>query len=596
MESAAALVRHLVPLIRPHWPRTLELGAYMAFDVAAGLAMPLASKALFDTILPNHDLSLLAVWLACVPAFFAIGALASYRRVVVAGLLGELVQLEVMRDVFRHVQQLPLQFHLRSRVGDLLTRITSDVGDIQVIVGESLPGLIFDVCTLLVSCGLLLVLNWMIGLVVLCLGIPVFGLLYLRTSDRLQDASRELQTTFGVTTAFLTENLSSQLVVKSLSLERRAEATFEVYLRQTFVNSMRTIRLAALLTGSTDLVYYGIRVVVLAGGALLVFSDRMTLGELIAVLWVIAQVLQPVLSITRHYRRLAAASGGFERVREVLAVEPAVVDAASAVELSPPRVDIRLEHVTLHYATGEPAALNDVSLRIPIGSHVALVGPSGSGKSSLVGLLLRLHDPSFGRVLIDGRDARSATLASLRGQFGFVPQDAYLFNSSIRENIALGVEGASEADVERAARAAAVHDTILRLETGYATRVGERGARLSGGQRQRVAIARALVRKPAVLLLDEATSALDAETEAAILRTLDSSAVSGLTRVVVTHRLSAALRADTIFVLEQGRLVDQGTHAELLARRGLYWRMYREQASAPDVRPSTQVRIPAEVH
>jgi ABC-type multidrug transport system fused ATPase/permease subunit len=586
------LVSHLIPLIRPHWPRTLELGAYMAFDVAAGLAMPLASKALFDSILPNHDVALLAVWLVCVPAFFGIGALASYRRVVVAGLLGELVQLEVMRAVFHHIQQLSLQFHLRSRVGDLLTRITSDVGDIQVIVGESLPGLIFDVCTLLLSCGLLLVLNWAIGLVVLSLGIPVFGLLYLRTSDRLQDASRDLQATFGSTSAFLTENLSSQVVVKSLSLERRAEATFEVYLKQTFTHSMRTIRLAALLTGSTDLVYYGIRVLVLAGGALLVFNNRMTLGDLIAVLWIIAQVLQPVLSITRHYRRIAAASGGFERVRELLALEPEVVEAATATELTRPRIDIRLEHVTLHYASDEAAALNDVSLRIPIGAHVALVGPSGSGKSSLVGLLLRLHDPDRGRVLIDGRDTREATLRSLRAQFGFVPQDAFLFNSSIRENIAVGRDGATDAEVERAARAAAVHQTILRLESGYATRVGERGARLSGGQRQRVAIARALVRNPAVLLLDEATSALDAETEASILRTLDASAVGGLTRVVVTHRLSAALRADTIFVLERGRLVDQGTHAELLARRGLYWRMYREQLHEPAV----HLQAAAEVH
>ena len=344
MASAAALLSHLVPLIRPHWLRTLELGVYMAFDVAAGLAMPLASKVLFDSILPDHDLPLLAVWLVAVPAFFAIGAVASYRRVVVGGLLGELVQLEVMRAVFHHVQQLSLQFHLRSRVGDLLTRITSDVGDIQVIVGESLPGLIFDLCTLLVSCCLLLVLNWTIGLVVLGLGIPVFGLLYLRTSDRLQDASRDLQATFGSTSAFLTENLSSQLVVKSLSLESRAEATFEVYLKQTFANSMRTIRLAALLTGSTDLVYYGIRVVVLAGGALLVFNGRMSLGDLIAVLWVIAQVLQPVLSITRHYRRIVAAAGGFERVRELLATEPDVVEAFAATELPRPRIDIRLEH------------------------------------------------------------------------------------------------------------------------------------------------------------------------------------------------------------------------------------------------------------
>jgi ABC-type multidrug transport system fused ATPase/permease subunit len=594
--AGLAFIRYLLPLIRPHALREVELGAYMLFDVLAGLAMPLATKVLFDSILPGRDLQLLAIWLVAVPAFFVVGAMAGYRRVVVAGLIGELVQLDAMRAVFNQLQILSLRFHARSQVGDLLTRTTSDVGDIQVVVGETLPGLTFNIANLLVSAVALLILNWLVGALVLALGIPVFALIYTRTSRAVEDAGRDLQDTFGATSAFLTENLSAQLVVKTYSLEARARARFETFLLETFRKSLHIIRLEALLTGGADLIYYGIRVAVLAAGAVLVLNDRMSVGDLVAALWLVAAVFQPVMSMTAQYRRLLGASGAFNRVREILDETPDVVEDPHAEQLVGFHRDIRLEHVTLRYGDGE-AALQDVSLTLRAGEHVALVGPSGSGKSSLVGLLLRLYDPQHGRVLIDGADIRALTLTSLRAQFALVPQDTYLFDTSIFENIAVGRAGAAEIEVERAARLAEVHDTIMQTEGGYQTRVGERGVRLSGGQRQRVAIARALVRDPNILILDEATSALDSETEAAILRTLDRSA-AGRTRISITHRLSAARRADTIFVLERGRLVEQGTHSQLLDQRGVYWRLYAEQegGAAPVVKtgvdPGPLARVP----
>jgi subfamily B ATP-binding cassette protein MsbA len=594
--AGLAFIRYLLPLIRPHALREIELGAYMVFDVVAGLAMPLATKVLFDSILPRRDLNLLALWLVAVPAFFLLGAIAGYRRVVVAGLIGELVQLDVMRAVFNHLQVLSLRFHARSRVGDLLTRTTSDVGDIQVVVGETLPGLTFNLANLIVSAVALLVLNWPVGVLVLALGIPVFAFIYNRTSRSVEDAGRDLQDTFGATSAFLAENLGAQLVVKSYSLESRARARFETYLLETFRKSLHIIRLEALLTGGADLIYYGIRVAVLATGAVLVLNDRMSVGDLVAALWLVAAVFQPIMSITAQYRRLLGASGAFARVREILDEIPDVVQDPQAVDLADFRRDIRLDHVTFRYGDGE-AALQDVSLTVRAGEHVALVGPSGSGKSSLVGLLLRLYEPQHGRVLIDDCDIRALTLASLRAQFAHVPQDTYLFDTTIYENIAVGLEGATEAEVERAARAAEVHDAIMQTETGYQTRVGERGIRLSGGQRQRIAIARALLRKPRILILDEATSALDSETEAAILRTLDRSAGQH-TRISITHRLGAARRADRIYVLERGRLVEQGTHTQLLARQGVYWRLYSEQegggAPAPKigVDPDLLARVP----
>jgi len=580
--TAVDFMRHLVPMLRPHWHRQVEMGMYMLVDVVAGLAMPLASKVLFDTILPQRDTGLLAVWLVIVPTFFILGGAASYRRVVVAGLVGELVQLDVMRRVFAHLQKLSIAFHTRSRSGDLLTRITSDVGDLQVVVGENLPQLVFNLAELIVSSVVLVLLNWMLGVLVLVLGIPVFAVIYSRTSNTLRDASRLLRDTFGSMSAFLSENLGAQTVVKSFSLESSAQKSFEQHLREMFRQSMRTIRLEGVLTSSTTLIYYGVRVVVLAVGALLVVNDRVTIGDLVAILWLVAQVFQPIISITGQYRRLISAAGAFDRVREILDEPLEVVEDPGAIVLPKPAHEIRLDHVTLRYGDGE-AALRDVSLSIPIGHRVAIVGRSGSGKSSLVNLLLRLYDPQHGRILIDGRDVREVSLTSVRGMFAIVPQDTYLFNVSIRENIALGLAGASVADVERAAREAAVHEAILETESGYATLVGERGVRLSGGQRQRLAIARALARNPSVLVLDEATSALDTETEASILRTLDQAA-TGRTTIAITHRLSAAAHAHTIFVLDRGRLVEQGAYADLLAQRGVYWRLYSEQEAGIDTR------------
>jgi ATP-binding cassette subfamily B protein len=286
-------------------------------------------------------------------------------------------------------------------------------------------------------------------------------------------------------------------------------------------------------------------------------------------------VLRPITSISGQWAHLQQASGSLDRVDEVLNAVTDVVQDPLAKDLPPVQGHVQLDHVSFRYDDGPPI-LRDLSLTIPAGAKVAIVGPSGAGKSTIVGLLLRAFDPSHGRVLFDGQDIREATLASVRGQTGLVPQDTFLFNLSVAENIALGREGATQEDIMRAAEAAALAPVIERLEQGYMTVVGEWGARLSGGQRQRLNIARALIRDPRLLLLDEATSALDPHTESAIMQTIGEVA-RGRTTVMVTHRLSSAVDCDIIFVLDQGRLVEQGTHQELLQRQGLYWRMYSEQ-------------------
>jgi ATP-binding cassette, subfamily B, bacterial len=335
------------------------------------------------------------------------------------------------------------------------------------------------------------------------------------------------------------------------------------------------IRLGAVLYGSSSLTYLLIRVAVLTAGALLIMRAQMSIGDLVAFIELVGQVLGPLVAISGLFQQLQAATGAFERVQELMHEVPEVAEDPLAVDLPPVQREIRLERVSFSYADGE-AGLRDVSLTIPAGARVALVGPSGAGKSTLLGLLLRLYDPKDGRVIFDGQDIREATLASVRGQQALVPQDTFLFNTTIGENIALAREGATEDEVVQAARAAAVHEVIQKTEQGYKTEVGERGARLSGGQRQRLAIARALLRDPRILVLDEATSALDPATEAAITQTLKEVG-RGRTTVAITHRLSSVTDYDTIFVLDQGRLVEQGTHKELSARQGLYSRLYEEQ-------------------
>ncbi len=569
------ILRRALPVLRPHWLRVVELLGYMGFGLVFSLAIPLSTKYLFDDVIARQELGLLGVWLVAILAIFAIGSVADYRRDIVAGLIGELVLRDLRGAAFAHLQRLSLRFYTRSSTGDVLSRLTNDLDDVQETLAETLPQLVFQTLSLLVAAVVLLLLNWMLGLLVIVLGVPLYAAVYLRASEHLRRASRDLGDRIGSMTAFVQEHLSAQLVVKSFGLERRAIAAFGEHLAGLFAGSMRMIRLSAVLSTSAGLIFLGVRVAVLAAGAVLVMNGAMTVGELVAFVGLIGQVLSPATSISGMYGQLQAATGAFDRVQELMQETPDVAEDPRAIDVPDLGREIRLEGVTFRYADGE-AALRDVSLTIPVGARVAIVGRSGAGKSTLVGLLLRLYDPSAGRVLFDGRDIREGTLASVRRQLAVVPQETFLFDASIRKNIALGREGAADADVARAAQAAALHSFVERTEAGYDTLVGERGVRLSGGHRQPLAIARALVRDPRVLLLDEATSALDAETEAAILRTLDDVG-RGRTTIMITHRLTSAAHCDAIFVLDQGRLVEQGTHQQLCERRGLYWRLYSEQ-------------------
>jgi ATP-binding cassette subfamily B protein len=571
----AEVLRQSGTLLRPHWLRVSELGAYMAVDLAFTFAITLFIKSLFDDIIAPRQFSRLIPWMLSVVLVFAIGSLATYRRIVVAGLIGELVLRQLRRLAFAQLQRLSVSFYDRSRTGDILSRITSDMDTVQGVLGQSLPQLIFELLSLAVAVTLLLVLNWRLGLGVLVVGVPAYAFVYRRSSESLQQSSRYLSERTGAMTAFLQENLAGQTVVKSFSLERRAIDSFDQLLGELFGGSLRMIRISAVLGGLTGMIYIGIQVAVLGAGTMLIMRGEMTTGALVAFIGVIARVLSPVVSISAQYQQVQSATGAFERVGEIMDAVPDVSEDPVATDLPDLQKEIRLEHVSYRHGLRE-SALQDVSFTIPVGMRVAVVGPSGAGKSTMVALLLRLRETTTGRILFDGRDIRGVTLRSLRRQIAVVPQDTFLFNSTIRENIAMGREGATDADMIAAAEAAGLAEVVSRTPAGYETMIGERGVRFSGGERQRLAIARALIRDPRILILDEATSALDPQTEAAILRTIVQ-ASRGRTTLMVTHRLSVAAAADRIFVLDRGRLVEQGSHAQLIDARGLYSRMYEQQ-------------------
>jgi ABC-type multidrug transport system fused ATPase/permease subunit len=407
--------------------------------------------------------------------------------------------------------------------------------------------------------------------------VPLFSLSYVLLLSRLRRASFEVQTVYGQVAAEIQENLSAHSVVKAFGLEERVLSSYRGRLRALLRTLLRVVLLSSLFEASVGMAVTLGQLLVIGVGGYLVIEGEMTVGTLVAFVGLLPTFFQPITALANVGQEVQRAAGALDRMLEVLEEPVEVAEGPDAVRLPPATRELRLESVSFAYDADRPV-LRDVSMVVPAGSHVAVVGPSGSGKSTIVNLLLRFWDPDEGRVLVDGHDVRDVTLDSLRGQIGIVFQDTFVFDTTVRENIALAREGATDAEVLEAAQAARLGDWIDSLPAGADTVLGERGVRMSGGQRQRLAIARALLRDPRILILDEATSALDARTEAEILETLQEAA-SGRTTLSITHRLSLAARSDYVVVLEQGEIVEQGTHGELAHAGGPYERLFEEQTA-----------------
>jgi ATP-binding cassette, subfamily B, bacterial len=593
-DSVLVAARLFAPFIRAHWrgfvPPILGVVA-MSF---VGLLKPWPLKFLIDDVLhvgqdgENSEISL-AVISAIAGAIVGIAALQglfSYVKDFFLSATSQRVAFSARRALFEHIQRLSLTFHDRKRTGDMLTRVTSDVTKVQELIADKL--VVDGVTSVVQFVGMLvvmLVIDWKLGLIAIAWApLVLVTSSYFRRRIRVQE--QRVREREGDMTSLAQETMSSIRVVKAFGRERHTVERFEEQTGEMLEASVRVARLeAAFSFVITLLTALGLAAMVFFG-AYQVAAGALTAGTLVVFIAYMRDLQSPLNLISRLYAKLARVMVRAERIAEVLQEQPVVVERPHARKAPRFRGGVRFENVSFGY-TPDRLVLRDVDLVIEPGEIVALVGPTGAGKSTIASLLLRLYDPIEGTILIDDHDVREYKLATVIDQIAVVLQESLLFQASIRENIAYGKLDASEEEIREAAWVAYADEFIQALSEGYDTVVGERGTTLSGGQRQRVAIARAVIRDAPLLILDEPTTGLDADAEATVMEAMER-LMEGRTTVVIAHKLSTVRKADRIYVLDDGRVAEGGTHQALLAQGGSYARAFYSQSADLDLLVSSK--------
>jgi ATP-binding cassette subfamily B protein len=573
--SMGTFFRTMMRYLRPYWPRCLALLFLLLIDVGFTTAWPLGFMTIIDTVLPAQDERLLAIVLGALLAGVLVAAIASLGRDYLYAYLSSNVLHDIRIKVFAHLQRLSLDFYSRVGTGDIMARFSSDLSAVETAVTWAMASLLLNSLTIVLGTVLMFGLEWRLAIltVVGLIGCVVVPHSLARKAAVASYDAKKRQAGLSDT---IQENIGAQSLVKAFGLEKRSSDSFRQQSLHLAQASRRFGFLSYVVERLPNVVIMIFEIVVIGTGILLVFYGERKLGTIVAFHAIFLNITASVGGISAVMPVILQSLGGLARIEEVLNEKPRILDAPDAYVL--PRVSQGLAFSDVRFGyKDDQLNLNGASFEIRKGDFVALVGGSGSGKSTILNLILRFYDPAGGTITFDQRDVRGVTQESLRSQIGIVFQDSILFNISVRENIRLGHPLATAAEIEAAMRAAEIHDFVAGLPEGYDTIAGERGSRFSGGQRQRLALARALVRNPAILLLDEATSALDPGSEAAINETLVRVA-KGRTVISVTHRLSTIADADRIFVLDGGQIGEQGKHAELLQRRGTYARLWRKQA------------------
>jgi ATP-binding cassette subfamily B protein len=574
-------IRAFLPYLRKE--RGLVLASLLALlaETAFRLLEPWPLKFIFDHVLVGSTLPvfglvgsqlLLAAVLAVV-IFTGFRALAAYFSTVGFSLVGNRVLTSVRGDLYRHLQRLPLSYHNKSKQGDTVMRVMSDVGMLKEVAVTALLPLVGDVLVFVGMFTVMLFLDWRLALISLAL-FPLFYLTSLRLGKRIQEVSRKQRKRDGAMAATASEALGAMKTVQALSLEQQFADTFSGHNKKSLKEGVKGARLAASLERSVDVLIAVVTALVLYFGARYVLAQQLTPGDLLVFLSYLRSAFKPVRDMAKYTARLAKASAAGERILEVLSEEPQITDGFIDTPL---QGEVHFEKVSLAYDE-DREALRDVSFKVKAGERVALVGASGSGKSSLVSLLPRLYELQQGRILIDGIDHRDFKLQTLRSSISTVLQDGVTFGMSIWDNIALAAPDSSSQEILRAARLARVDEFVQRLPGGYETMLGERGATLSGGQRQRIAIARAALRQTPILILDEPTVGLDEHNERQVLQALHDVS-QNRTTFLVTHDLRLAREMDKIIYLEAGVVLEQGSHEELMNLSGRYAALYTLQQS-----------------
>ena len=621
------LLRRVAAYARPYTLRiTLTLLSIFASSLI-GLAPPLLFRDLIDHALPDKDLTRLNLVVLAMLAIPLLDGLNGVGQRWLTSRVGEGIISDLRRSLYAHMQQMSLRFFTNTKTGELMSRLNNDVVGAQRAVTSTLVSIITSAFQLVVTVAIMLSLNWVLTILALII-LPLFILPSRRIGRMLREIvnqqldlnmqmNSQMSETLNVSGALLVKLFGRQ-VDETMKFGERADRVRDIGVRQAMVGRWFFMMLGLASALGTAIVWWA--------GGYLVLQNAFTVGTIVAFAAYLTQLYSPISSLVNARVDFATSMVSFERVFQMLDLPVEIADRPGAVELARVRGDLRFEQVSFSYIEEEKEdeirktddernangiighspsvlgqsgkvgngqehpplsvpprryALRGVNFEIKSGQLAALVGPSGAGKTTVTYLIPRLYDPTEGRVLIDGHDLREVTLASLSQQIGMVTQETYLFHDTVRTNLLYAKPDATTEEIERAARAANIHDFVTRLPQGYGTIVGERGYRLSGGEKQRVAIARVILKDPRILVLDEATSNLDSESEALIQAALKP-LMKGRTSVVIAHRLSTILAADVILVIDDGQVVEQGTHTELLVREGLYARLYRTQFKASD--------------
>ena len=568
------ILKRLFGYVRPYWKTLLVTSVLLALRTGLNLLPPLFQRVIVDHVIGVRDLSRLGALIATLVGVHVLVQLTGLGDMYIRHVLGARFIFDLQVRIYTHLQRLSLSFFERTSTGELMSRVTNDVNALEQFVTHGVALTALDLLRLMGALTVLLVLDWRLALVVL-IPLPVIAVGLRYFNRRVRPIYRHVRDRLGDINAKLQDNLAGIRVIQAFGQEDAELIHFRDTSERYYQDRVRGVR--AWSTFFPALRFIGTLggVLVLGFGARRVIEGQLSLGTLVAFLSYITSFYDPLRRLTEVDDVFQQAIAAGERIFELMDQVPEIQDAPDAVTLGEIKGDVVFDDVHFRYGEGDEV-LHDVEFRMAPGEVVALVGPSGAGKTSIANLLCRFYDPIHGRILVDGHDLRGVQIRSLRQHVAVVLQDTFLFNTTVRENLLYGKPDAGEDELIAAAMAAYAHEFIEQLPQGYDTEIGERGVKLSGGQKQRLALARAILADPRILILDEATSSVDAEAEYLIQQAVEE-VMKGRTSLVIAHRLSTIRNADKIIALEEGHIREVGDHHELLARGGLYSQLYQRQ-------------------
>ncbi len=538
------------------------------------LTVPLGLRELLDAVFDKGDESLLNILAVGLIGLFFLQSLFSFAGNYYLEWVGERVVTDLRKKVYEHLHRLGFRFFSERRLGEITSRLTNDVGSIRTALTDSLPQLLTISFSLIGSVSLMVALNWRLSAVIF-LTVPFVTIATRYFGQKIRKLSRGIQDDLADSTAVAEDALGAVRLVKAFVREAYEVTRYSESIEKLFITVRKKVVLTQLFWSGVGIMFMGTLVVIFWYGGKEVLAERLTAGDLVAFIIYALNISRSISQTSRLYTAVNTAAGASERIFELLEEIPEIKDAPDAKEVEELEGTLEFRKVSFEYEDDRPV-LNDINFKVEAGETIALVGPSGAGKTTLLNLIPRFYDVEDGEILVDGDSVKDLKVKSYRNHISIVPQEVHLFSTSIKENLKYGNLEATDEEVEQAARDANAHDFIAEHPEGYDSLIGEKGVKLSGGQRQRIAIARAILKDPRILLLDEATSSLDSESEASVQEALNR-LMKGRTTFVIAHRLSTIQNADRILVLDKGEIVEEGTHLELLEKKGLYSHLYELQ-------------------